>query len=77
MDPKQGRQMFIVFDQKVEVVKTQLEFNKLSLVTRMGGIIIFCGEVLWILIMLNGPLSCKKERCACATLQPSQSSGPY
>ena len=46
MDPnKDGMQMFIVFDQKVEVVNTQLDINMLSLVNRMGGIIGFCKAI--------------------------------
>ena len=64
MDPKKdGRQMFIVFDQKVEVVKTQLVINMLSLVNRMGGIIGFCKEVLWILLILTGAYTAWKKWC--------------
>ena len=62
MDPnKDGMQMFIVFDQKVEVVNTQLDINMLSLVNRMGGIIGFCKEVLWILLILTGAYTAWKK----------------
>ena len=54
-DPKEnGRQLFIVFRQEVDVVRTQLVINTFNLVTRIGGLIGFCKEVLWIILLTAG-----------------------
>ena len=50
-----GYQMFIIFDQSVDLYKSNLVVDTFSLLTRLGGDVGFCKEILWILfIILSG-----------------------
>ena len=46
--------MFLVFDQLVDVSRSQLVINTFSLLNRLGGYIGFCKEILWITLLIAG-----------------------
>lgn len=49
-----GFQMFIIYDQIVDVSRSQLVINTFTLVNRLGGCIGFCKEILWLTLLLGG-----------------------
>ena len=49
-----GMQMFIVYDQVVDVTRSQLVIDTFTLVNRLGGCIGFCKEILWLTLLLAG-----------------------
>ena len=49
-----GMQMFIVYDQVVDVTRSQLVIDTFTLVNRLGGCIGFCKEILWLTLLLTG-----------------------
>ena len=49
-----GMQMFIVYDQVVDVTRSQLVIDTFTLVNRLGGCIGFCKEILWVTLLLAG-----------------------
>ena len=49
--------MFIIYDQVVEVSRSQLVTNTFSLVNRLGGCIGFCKEILWVALLLGGAVT--------------------
>ena len=46
--------MFIVYDQVVDVTRSQLVIDTFTLVNRLGGCIGFCKEILWMTLLLAG-----------------------
>ena len=46
--------MFIVYDQVVDVTRSQLVIDTFTLVNRLGGCIGFCKEILWLTLLLAG-----------------------
>ena len=53
--------MFIVFDQVVEVSRSQLVVDGFTFVNRLGGTIGFCKELLWIVLMLGTAFTIGKK----------------
>ena len=49
-----GFQMFLVYEQIVEVSRSQLVINTFTLVNRLGGCIGFCKEILWLTLLIGG-----------------------
>ena len=49
-----GMQMFIIYDQVVDVTRSQLVIDTFTLVNRLGGCIGFCKELLWVTLLLAG-----------------------
>lgn len=49
-----GYQMFLVYEQIVEVSRSQLVINTFTLVNRLGGYIGFCKEILWLTLLIGG-----------------------
>ena len=43
-----GYQMFLIFDQVVELYKSHLVIDNFTLFTRLGGEVGFCKEILWV-----------------------------
>ena len=46
--------MFIIYDQVVDVTRSQLVIDTFTLVNRLGGCIGFCKEILWVTLLLAG-----------------------
>ena len=50
----EGMDMFIIYDQIVEVSRAQLVINTFTLVNRLGGTVGFCKEILWLSLLFGG-----------------------
>ena len=53
----EGMDMFIIYDQIVEVSRAQLVINTFTLVNRLGGTVGFCKEILWLSLLVGGIVS--------------------
>ena len=56
-----GYTMFIVFDQVVDVSRSQLVVDGFTFVNRLGGTIGFCKELLWIVLMFGTAFTLGKK----------------
>ena len=50
----EGMDMFIIYDQIVEVSRAQLVINTFTLINRLGGTVGFCKEILWVILLVAG-----------------------
>ena len=47
-----GHSLYLVLDQTVDLYKSNLVIDTFSLFTHVGGIMGFCKEILWILLII-------------------------
>ena len=53
--------MFIVFDQMVDVSRSQLVVDGFTFVNRLGGTIGFCKELLWTVLLFGTAFTIGKK----------------
>ena len=58
-----GYAMYLIFDQSVDLYKSNLVINTPALLTHLGGDIGFCKEVLWILFLIFSAFEYARRYC--------------
>ena len=58
-----GYQMFLIFDQSVDLYKSNLVVSTSGLLTRIGGDMGFCKEILWIIFIIFSGFEIAKSFC--------------
>ena len=48
-----GHSLYLIFDQTVDLYKSNLVVDTFTLFTHVGGIMGFCKEILWILLIIS------------------------
>ena len=58
-----GYAMYLIFDQSVDLYKSNLVIDTTALLTHLGGDIGFCKEVLWILFIIFSAFEYARRYC--------------